>query len=107
MNSEVELSDTECEINNLFEAEIIGNDNEASVSTRSDNVIVQESSLSSKKRNRAMDMEEIWTVVERGRKRVAICDDEVELSRIPKERIEVCMTHKEKIPKQIGMARLL
>ncbi|CAG9136962.1 unnamed protein product [Plutella xylostella] len=100
MNSDDELPDNEEYLNNSLEVEPAS---QSEIGPCTDDLGVN---ATGKKRNRDMDLNEIWTVVERGKKRLAVSGDEEGRVRIPTERIEICMTSKEKLPKQIGMARL-
>lgn len=67
----------------------------------------RESSLArAEKRDREFDPGEEWTTVMRRRKLMAITTDD-ESSRIPEEIIEISVSSTDKLPKQIGLARLL
>ncbi|KAG7295212.1 hypothetical protein JYU34_022182 [Plutella xylostella] len=59
------------------------------------------------KRSRALDQEEVWTTVQRNKKLLARSISEAGNTTIPEEIIEVSITSKEKLPKRIGLARLL
>lgn len=60
------------------------------------------------KRNRELDDEEDWTSVARGKKKFLRCDSgDSNKAVVAEEKVEICVTGKEKLPKQIGLARLL
>ncbi|CAG9137784.1 unnamed protein product [Plutella xylostella] len=59
------------------------------------------------KRSREMDPNEVWTIVGRRGKRQARVDSNDSELIIPQEKIEVSIISKEKLPKQISLARLL
>ncbi|CAG9136303.1 unnamed protein product [Plutella xylostella] len=58
------------------------------------------------KRGRDPDENELWTVVGRKGKRFARSQIEDDCTRVSEEIVEICMTHKDPLPKQIGLARL-
>lgn len=61
-----------------------------------------------RKRSRPVDEEEIWTEVGRKGKVRARSMNHNELMRVPEEQIEISLiSRKEKLPKQIGLARIL
>lgn len=59
-----------------------------------------------RKRAREVDDNEEWITVARGGKKLARSRDLNGSTRIPEEKIEICMTSVEKLPKQIGLARI-
>ncbi|XP_048477920.1 adenosine 3'-phospho 5'-phosphosulfate transporter 1 isoform X1 [Plutella xylostella] len=69
-----------------------------------------ENGTRAEKRSRALDQEEVWTTVQRSKTRLSRSTSEAEIinnNTGPEEIIEVNITSKEKLPKQIGLARLL
>lgn len=71
---------------------------------------IMDDGLRAEKRSRILDQDEIWTTVSRGTKRLARSNNnegEPSVRTIPEEVIEVSITSIEKLPKQIGMARIL
>ncbi|CAH0715890.1 unnamed protein product, partial [Brenthis ino] len=60
------------------------------------------------KRSRDIDTEEVWAEVGRRGKVMARSNNNNDTTPIPEEQIEISMvSRKEKLPKQIGLARLL
>lgn len=58
------------------------------------------------KRNRVKDQEELWTMIGRGGKKIVLNVEEDD-TRIIEEKVEICLSSKEVLPKQFGLARLL
>ncbi|CAG4975226.1 unnamed protein product [Colias eurytheme] len=59
------------------------------------------------KRGRELNSEEIWTTVTRKSKRFGRADVINDTEIIPEDKIEVCLTCTEKLPKQFGLAKIL
>ncbi|CAH0729195.1 unnamed protein product, partial [Brenthis ino] len=96
--------DRDCEVIDLLEerAEINSNDdNSLSLYERTERSRAE-------KRIRVVDEEEVWTEVGRRGKVVARSASDDDMTRVPEEQIEISMTSKkEKLPKQLGLARIL
>ncbi|XP_060805766.1 uncharacterized protein LOC106141397 [Amyelois transitella] len=68
--------------------------------------LVEMSSGRPSKRNRVMSTEEVWTTVGKKAKK-PVSSDENDLTNKAEEKIEICLTCPEKLPKQFGLAKMM
>ncbi|CAG9101244.1 unnamed protein product [Plutella xylostella] len=109
-DGESQISDGNCENEDLINTSLLS-DMEIQTENNTQNTLLENEEVlragRSGKRSRDEDNEEQWISVARGGKKFLRSTGIENSIRIPEERIEVCITGKEKLPKQIGLAKTL